>query len=175
MKVPANLLKKNSTIHSFKDICRQAAWKRIFLWPFWKNFNSYCYQSLLSCKCRIQHITRLHLKQMKLKISISTHIEPIFPIGFLLLRVHSQHNTLEWCYPDPDSNINKWGNKPWFELFFSNESIKNCLHSKWDLKVVFATFLLVYFLCLKKSTCETRSNVFYFTSKALFVLEIIKF
>ena len=43
------------------------------------------------------------------------------------------------------------------------------------LKVVSATYLQVCFLCLKKSTCETRKNVFYFTSKALFVLEIIKF
>ena len=43
------------------------------------------------------------------------------------------------------------------------------------LKVVSTTFLLVYFVCLKERTCETRKNVFYFTSKALFVLEIIKF
>ena len=48
--------------------------------------------------------------------------------------------------------------------------------SKKDtLKVVSATFLLVCFLHLKESTSETRKNVFYFTSKALFVLEIIKF
>ena len=44
-----------------------------------------------------------------------------------------------------------------------------------QLKVVSATFLLVCFVCLKESICETRKNVFYFTSKALFVLEIIKF
>ena len=44
-----------------------------------------------------------------------------------------------------------------------------------DLKVVCATFLLVRFVYLKYSTCETRKNVFYFTLKALFVLEIIKF
>ena len=31
------------------------------------------------------------------------------------------------------------------------------------------------FLSLKESTCETKKNVFYFTSKALFVLEKIKF
>ena len=37
------------------------------------------------------------------------------------------------------------------------------------------TFLLVCFLCLKESTHETRKNIFYFTSKALFVLEIITF
>ena len=43
------------------------------------------------------------------------------------------------------------------------------------LKVVSTTFLLVCFVCLKESTCETRKNVFYFTSKALLVLEIIKF
>ena len=43
------------------------------------------------------------------------------------------------------------------------------------LKVVSATFLLVCFLCLKESTFEARKNTFYFTSKALFVLEITKF
>ena len=45
----------------------------------------------------------------------------------------------------------------------------------FGLKVVSATFLLVCFVSLKESTCETRKNVFYFISKALFVLEIIKF
>ena len=43
------------------------------------------------------------------------------------------------------------------------------------LKVVSATFLLVYFVCLKESTFETRKNAFHFTSKALLILEIIKF
>ena len=43
------------------------------------------------------------------------------------------------------------------------------------LKVVSATFLLVCFLSLKKGTCETRKNVFHFTSKAVLFLEIIKF
>ena len=42
------------------------------------------------------------------------------------------------------------------------------------LKVMSATFLLVYFVCLKESTFEIRKNIFYFTSKALFVLEIIR-
>ena len=40
-----------------------------------------------------------------------------------------------------------------------------------SLKVVSATFLLVCFLNLKNSTYETRKNIFYFTSKALFVLK----
>ena len=43
------------------------------------------------------------------------------------------------------------------------------------LKVVSATFLLVRFLSRKESTCETRENIFYFTSKALFVPKKIKF
>ena len=43
------------------------------------------------------------------------------------------------------------------------------------LKVVSAIFVLVYFLSLNESTCQTRKNVFYFTSKALFVLKKIKF
>ena len=43
------------------------------------------------------------------------------------------------------------------------------------LKVVSTTFLLVCFVCLKESTRETKKKNFYFTSKALFVLEIIKF
>ena len=48
-----------------------------------------------------------------------------------------------------------------------------CIFSK--LKVVPATFLLICFVCLKESTCETRKNAFSFTSKALFVPQIIKF
>ena len=44
-----------------------------------------------------------------------------------------------------------------------------------SLKVVSATFLLVCFVCPKESYCKTRKNAFYLTSKALLVLEIIKF
>ena len=44
-----------------------------------------------------------------------------------------------------------------------------------SLKGVSATILLVCFLSLKERTYETRKNVFYFLSKAIFVLEIIKF
>ena len=43
------------------------------------------------------------------------------------------------------------------------------------LKAVSTTFLLICFGYLKESFCETRKNVFYFTSKAFLVLEIIKF
>ena len=62
-------------------------------------------------------------------------------------------------------------------VFGSNSSKKMLSISggKKDLKVVPATFLLVCFVYLKESTCETRKNVFYFTSKAFAVIEIIKF
>ena len=72
------------------------------------------------------------------------------------------------------------------ELFLQNNGIE--IYSKRNegksvtaerftriLKVVSTTFLLVCFLSLNESTCRTRTNVFYFTSKALFVLEKIKF
>ena len=49
-------------------------------------------------------------------------------------------------------------------------------HSKLHiLKVVSATFLLVCFLILNESICQTRKNASYFTLKALLVLEKIKF
>ena len=47
--------------------------------------------------------------------------------------------------------------------------------SSFIFKVVSATFLLACFLSLKESTSETTKNAFYFTSKALFALEKIKF
>ena len=56
-------------------------------------------------------------------------------------------------------------------------SFKNVFlqQSVYYLKVVSATFLLVlYFLSLKESTCETKKKKIYFTSKALFLLEAIK-
>ena len=43
------------------------------------------------------------------------------------------------------------------------------------LKAAAATFLLVCFSSFNKSTCETGKNIFHFTSKALFLLEKIKF
>ena len=55
-----------------------------------------------------------------------------------------------------------------FGLFKSGGQINS-------LKVVSTTFLLVWLVYLTGSTGETSKNVFYFTSKALFILEIIKF
>ena len=44
---------------------------------------------------------------------------------------------------------------------------KNVLlqQSAYCLKVVFTTILLLCFLSLKESICETKKNVFYFTAK----------
>ena len=53
-------------------------------------------------------------------------------------------------------------------IFYWEEGIGNVLN------VVSATFFLVCFVCLKERICETRKKI-YFTSKALFILEIIKF
>ena len=61
-----------------------------------------------------------------------------------------------------------------FITIFTQNYAHPLLPKMSTFKVVSTTLLLVCFLCLKESTCETR-NVFYFTLKALFVLEIIKF
>ena len=53
--------------------------------------------------------------------------------------------------------------------------ISNSFNFFGVFNVVSATFLRVCFLTLKESTCETKKTVFYFTSKALFVLEKAKF
>ena len=70
-------------------------------------------------------------------------------------------------------------NTLWMILLVINRRNKNVkmdlLTYFRNLMVVSTTFLLVCFLCLKGSTCETRKNVFYFTLKAFFVPEIIKF
>ena len=44
-----------------------------------------------------------------------------------------------------------------------------------NVKVVSATFLLVSFLSVNESTYQTRKSAFCFTSKALSILEKIKF
>ena len=44
-----------------------------------------------------------------------------------------------------------------------------------SLKVLSAVVLVVCFVSLKEGTYETRENAFYITSKAFFILEIIKF
>ena len=43
------------------------------------------------------------------------------------------------------------------------------------LKVMYDVFSMFSFLSLKKSNFATRTNIFYFTSKALYVVEIFIF
>ena len=63
------------------------------------------------------------------------------------------------------------------ELTFENHITELCIKVSKKLKgcvrYIFAC-LKECFVCLKESTCETRKNIFYFTSKALFVLEIFR-
>ena len=84
------------------------------------------------------------------------------------------------CKPNTDQNALSFiGPGLWNEI---PEEIKKATNlntfkdnpKKHYLKVVSTTFLLVWFLSLKDSFCETRKKVFYFTSKALFVIEKIK-
>ena len=78
---------------------------------------------------------------------------------------------------DNVQHINVWGNE------LSSSKYEELLGVLIDhkltfenhlLKVVSTTFLLVCFLILKESTNEISKYVFYFTSKALFVLKKIK-
>ena len=62
----------------------------------------------------------------------------------------------------PESNMFELDYSSIMKLMQFLKRVKGCV------KVVSPTFLLVCFVCLKESTFETRKNVFYFTSKALF-------
>ena len=88
--------------------------------------------------------------------------------NFVLKKLRANYKVL-FKIPFPE-NFQKIFKGTFFTTF-----LQNCVLLIKNLKVVPATFLLVCFLCLKERTRETRKNVFCFTSKALFVLEIIKF
>ena len=72
-----------------------------------------------------------------------------------------------------------------YQISMSKKSNLFVKYDKWSqqfrnvtfagLKVVPATFLLVCFKGLNESTCQIKKNVFYLTSKPLFILENIKF
>ena len=57
----------------------------------------------------------------------------------------------------------------WF--LYDTSPHQRCLQA--DLKGCVCYILASLFLSLKQSICENKKNVFYFTSKALFVLEKI--
>ena len=92
----------------------------------------------------------------------SDHVVVSLSIGF---PSHSQwdapfhHNAYDYSCIDWDDLRDHLRDVPWEDIF------KGCVRY----------ILQVCFLSLKESTCETRKNVFYFTSRALFVLEKIKF
>ena len=85
---------------------------------------------------------------------------------------HAEDNTR---YENVDVILEKLeeGGKVPFEWFSNNLLKANADKCHLILKIV-SVSLLVCFVCLKESTRETRKNIFYFTSKAFFVLEIIK-
>ena len=88
---------------------------------------------------------------------------------------HEEYKT----YRNSLSTLLKQSKKSYYNNYFRNNiNIKNTwkgIKSIISFKVVSATFLLVCFIYLKESACYTRKNAFYFTSKALRILEIINF
>ena len=73
--------------------------------------------------------------------------------------------------------MKSWLEKKDIEMYSMHNEGKSVVAERFirTLKVAFATFLLVSFVCLKESTCATRKNALYFTLKSLYVLRIIKF
>ena len=106
-------------------------------------------------------------------------------LGFLfncgpMLIVWFWLGSVKICHFHPTATASWWSALPLKKVCINSEwmifnIIWESLNQSLSLKVVSATFLLVYFVYLKESTYETRKNVFNFNSKALFVLEIIKF
>ena len=76
-----------------------------------------------------------------------------------------------------NTSLISWLEKSAIEVYSIHNEGKPIVAERFirTLKVVSATFLPVYFVCLKESTCKTRKNVFYCTLKALFIFKIIKF
>ena len=74
------------------------------------------------------------------------------------------YKNIEECNPNKKRKI----------LIAFDDMIVDMLSNK-NLKVVYSTYLPLCFLSLDQSTSETRKNIVYFTSKALFILEKIEF
>ena len=107
-----------------------------------------------------------------------------FPISFLQLlisfslltklRIYSHHITLSGYMElnlGPKRGINQCFSVCHWNL---NSTTSHNISKTQSLKVVSCKLLLVCFFSLKEHTYETRKNIIYFTSKALFVLEKIK-
>ena len=72
------------------------------------------------------------------------------------------------------TTINLLFNDMWCHLFISVFQ-QTVVRVYYILKGCVCYILASLFLSLNKNTCQTRKDVFYFTSKALFILEKIKF
>ena len=110
-----------------------------------------------------EKLKKIFLLVPRLAIILLLHLEFIKHVIYWILfktplQIHYRYTKM--------NNLSK---SPSLALFFV------CKLCWFLLKVVSTIFLLVCFVSLKESTCETRKNIFYFTSKSLFVLEIIKF
>ena len=93
---------------------------------------------------------------------------------------------VSWVNGSRGRCLKKGGLEPPYRLCFikvvlmsylstSKKNVNVLFFAEKFLKVVSTTFSLVCFVCLNERTCKTRKNVFCFTSKALFIFEIIKF
>ena len=80
---------------------------------------------------------------------------------------------MRWTIVDEISEMNCGLNKMRWNMNNEDDNV-TCRERLPHLKVVSNTFLLVCFLSLNGSTCQTRKNVFILPQK-LFVLEKIKF
>ena len=91
----------------------------------------------------------------------------------------SQHNNSDLYnssnYSSIHTNKKLLQNQQWFRNFVHNSLTcsvrKDCVSAKGCVHYIFTSL----FCMSKERTCETRKNLFYFTSKALSVLETIKF
>ena len=60
-------------------------------------------------------------------------------------------------------------------LFSNKVKAKTIIKLVENNEMMIAKLFNEYFLSLKERTCQTKKNAFYFTSKALLILEKIKF
>ena len=92
----------------------------------------------------------------------------------LLRRIQNTYNTVQWkSSKHTERNL---------VVMIKNAKKVKCLFISYNyadgvksyVRYIFTSLYCMWKQC-EKSTCEKRKNVFYFTLKALFVLEIIKF
>ena len=87
-----------------------------------------------------------------------------------------QKITKEDCGPNKEDDRNKYFLMKIILPFLPDSQLWliNMMQMQ-PLKVVSSTYLIVCFVCVKERTCEKLKYCFYFTSKALSILEISSF